>query len=440
MGYIIWTAPKVRIDQYLTKSVDSNTGEISFGFEGTGDEILNVPLLYTDNGIPVTVVNNWLIYLKSSLYRKQVNTQAQALLHYFIFLDAIGIEWDEISITPRNKPTYKFSKHLRNAVQNDALARTTANNYLGSVVNFYKFYLEKGYGFKNKPFNYESIKIQINGKQTFNQNRFIVSNTTDIRLRLPKDTSHCGVARELIPLSDHEWSLVSDICFANGVVHSKTANGSNLVKLSIEFQLAVMLARYTGLRREEITTFRTKFIFKPSSEQLSRKYLVHTDGVHITPQSGVNTKGSTSRTIEMPSTLMLQLHQYINSNRYIKRKRLFELKNPNQADNPTLFISQQGHHYASRTFNARWGEVRNTVRLKYPSFNHKFHNLRSTYAVSRLKELLNKGLKEGDALDYIQSVMGHKSRSTLLKYLKFCQKNVIANELYEKSLDIILAE
>jgi integrase len=438
INYIIWTVPSVKVDQDLYKTIDSSSGEISFNFEGTGSEVLNVPLLYQNNGVPVTVVNNWLIYLKSSKYRKQVNTQAQALLHYFIFLDAIGFEWDEMPITPRNKPTYRFSKHLRDAVRDGTIARTTANNYLGSVVNLYKFYLVKGYYFQNKPFNYETMRIKVDGGHEFTRNKFIFVNTTDIRLNLPKDTSHDGISRELVPLSDKEWNLVDDICRIKGKIYSNTINGSFLVNISQEFKLVVALARYTGLRRGELITFRSKFIYKPTAVQLDHKYLVHTDGIHISPQKGVDTKGSGSRTIEIPSALMLILHQYINSNRYIERRKIFEIKNPNESDNPPLLISQNGNFYASRTFNARWGEVRNTVKLQYPSFNHKFHNLRSTYAVNRLKELLNKGIKEGDALDYIQSVMGHKSRSTLLHYLKFCHQGISANELYEKTLDLIL--
>ncbi len=440
MNYIIWTVPSVKVDQDLSKIVNPSTGEISFNFEGTANEVLNVPLLYQDSGVPVSVVNNWLIYLKSSHHRKQVNTQVQALLHYFIFLDAISLEWDEMPVTPRNKPTYKFSKHLRDAVRSGSIARTTANNYLGSVVNFYKFYLNRGYSFLNKPFNYETIKIKIDGSHEFMRNKFIFANTTDIRLNLPKDSSHGGISRELVPLSDNEWTLVDDICRIKGKVISNTTHGSTSVNLSQEFKLAVALARYTGLRREELITFRSKFIYKPTTEQLDQKYLVHTDGIYISPQQGVETKGSGSRIIEIPSVLMLLLHQYINSNRYIKRRKLFEINNSEESSNPPLFISQNGHFYASSTFNARWGEVRNTVRLQCPSFNHKFHNLRSTYAVERLKELLNKGIKEGDALDYIQSVMGHKSRSTLLHYLKFCQKGVSANELYEQTLDVVLKE
>ena len=77
---------------YLSQLIQTR-GEISFNFNGLGHHVQNVVLLYQDNGLPVSVVNNWLIYLKTSLYRKSVNTQAQALLHYFIFLDEIGLEW-----------------------------------------------------------------------------------------------------------------------------------------------------------------------------------------------------------------------------------------------------------------------------------------------------------------------------------------------------------
>lgn len=436
MNYILWTVPSLSIDQKLLKLVKPDTGEVSFYFDGKGKKVQNITLLYQSNGLPISVVNNWLIYLKTCLYRKHVNTQAQALLHYFIFLDEIGLDWNEMPITPRNRPTYKFSKHLKDAVRNGRLARTTANNYLGSIVSFYKFYLYKGYEFTNQPFNNKTIKMNVNGGHESSRGKYILVDSTDIRLNLPKDRSNFGMPRELVPLSEHEWTLVDEIC-RKGKANSNV-QGATSVNLSEEFKLAVALARYTGLRREELVTFRAKFIYKPTAEQLRLKYLIHSNGVHISPQDKVQTKGAGSRTIEVPSSLMLRLHQYINSKRYIKRRKLFEINHPDELSNPPLFISQNGHQYASRTFNARWCEVRNTVRLKHPSFNHKFHNLRSTYAVTRLKELLNQGIKEGNALDYIQSVMGHKSRSTLLHYLKVCKHDIDANELYEQTLDFVL--
>lgn len=440
MDYVIWILPSFKVDQNLSKSIDQETGEISFNWDGEPTVIKNMPLLFKESGQPVSVVNNWLIYLKASKYRKQVNTQVQALLHYFSFLDELNLEWDEMPVTSRNKPTYRFSKHLKDAVRTSSLARTTANNYLGSVVNFYKFYLAKGYPFINPPFNYETVKVRVEGSYEYMRDKFIYANTTDIRLNLPKDSSFGGVSRSLLPLSDREWALVDDVCRVRGKAVSNQNNQSISVNLSQEYKLTIALARYTGLRREELITFRSKFIYRPSNKQLNNKYLIHTDGVFISPQLGVETKGSVSRTIELPAALMMNLHKYINSNRYIKRRKLFEQNYPSEADNPPVLITQNGHYYALRTFNARWGEVRNAVRVKHQKFDHKFHNLRSTYAVNRLKELLNKGVKEGDALDYIQSVMGHKSRNTLLLYLKFCKEELSANEVFEQTLDFILKD
>ncbi|GAD29025.1 phage integrase family protein [Photobacterium leiognathi lrivu.4.1] len=440
MDYVIWVLPSLKIDQTFTRCTDRDTGEIKFRWGGKPNIINNMPLLFEDTGTPVSIVNNWLIYLKSTKYRKQVNTQAQALLHYFYFLDKLNIKWDEMPIISRHKPTYQFSRHLQDSVKSGNLARSTANNYLGSVVNFYKFYLARGYQFTNPPFNYEIAKVRLEGNHEYMRDKFIYVNTTDIRLNLPKNTSFGGVSRALIPLSDREWALVDDVCRVKSKVISNQDDKSISVKISQEYRLTIALARYTGLRREELTTFRSKFVYKPSSEQLKSKYLIHTDGVLISPKFGVNTKGSGSRTIEMPSELMMILHKYINSYRYIKRRKLFELNYPDEMDNPPLLITQTGHYYAPHTFNARWGEVRNTVRNSIPQFDHKFHNLRSTYAVSRIKELLNKGVKEGDALDYIQSVMGHKSRTTLLHYLKFCNEDIGANATFEQALEILLKD
>lgn len=68
------------------------------------------------------------------------------------------------------------------------------------------------------------------------------------------------------------------------------------------------------------------------------------------------------------------------------------------------------------------GELRNLISIQSGNFEHKFHNLRSTYAVHRLKELLNNQLKEADALDYLQACLGHKHRATLFAYLRFCKQ------------------
>ncbi|MBF4332682.1 site-specific integrase, partial [Vibrio anguillarum] len=74
-----------------------------------------------------------------------------------------------------------------------------------------------------------------------------------------------------------------------------------------------------------------------------KKYLIHAEGLYLAPSMGVNTKGGTSRYAEIPTFLMLELHSYINSSRYMERKRKFISLNPIEANNPFLFITSLGN-------------------------------------------------------------------------------------------------
>ncbi len=440
MSIVLWEIPDFIVDQHVTKNIDPSTGVPSISFRGPGQSLGKLPLLFDKNGCGIGVVNTWLIHLKANMRRKSVNTQAQGLLHYFTFLNDLQMEWDEMPIPIRLRPTYLFRKHLRDAYKSESLARSTANSYMRVVVNFYKFQLVNNHYFENPPFNYEIVKIGHASSHKFMKTSNVYVDTTDLRLKLPNDTSYYGLPRKLVPLNENEWLTVqryySDI--KKGI--SNKLDQEHQVPLSREFKIAIELSRFCGLRRKEITTLRLNSIFKPNSKQINKKYLIHNEGLNLDPRLGVETKNSSIRKTEIPTNLMLKLHEYTNSTRYINRRNLYISLHPENNDNPPLLISQNGNEYSEQTLNARWGELRNAVRKEIPSFDHKFHNLRSTYAVERLKELLNSGIKEGNALDYLQSVMGHKNRSTLLGYLRFCEDNVTANEAHESALNIVLNE
>lgn len=439
MNIVLWELPDFVIDQDIKKEINIDTGELSITFEGTGQRLGKIALLFQNDGNSIRVANNWLIHLKANLRRKEVNTQAQALLHYFSFLNEIGMSWDEMPASIRLRPTYAFRKYLREMFKQGELARSTANNYMNSVISFYKYYLARNYLFSNPPFKYEIVRLQKSSSYQYMRNQFIHVDTTDLRLKLPINTQHFGLSRQLIPLNNREWSVVESIYKNNGAGISIIAGEYKEVAISEEFQIAIELSRYSGLRRSEIITLRVKQIYKPDSEQLKKKYLIHNDGLMLDPRLGVESKNGTIRTAEITTELMQKLYDYSCSSRYIQRRNKFEKIYPEDKDNPPLLLSQSGKPYAAKTLDARWGEVRNSIEKKLPNFSHKFHNLRSTYAVERLKELLNSGLKEGAALDYLQSVMGHKSRSTLLGYLKLCEEDMItANEIHELAIDVIL--
>lgn len=426
MQIILWEVPDFRLSTgSAIESVDMGLGKM--------------PLLYRDNGTAITCANNWLIYLKANRLKKEVNTQAQALLHFFTFLADTQCEWDHMPVILRQRPTYAFKKHLREAFHSGLIARSTANSYMRVVINFYKFYLFKKHTFANPPFNYEYVKVQTSGRYDFMRNNMIYVESTDLRLNLPRDARFNGLSRALVPLSEVEWQQVEKVVLtSNAKGISQSLTGNKEVALSEEFRLAVMLARYAGLRRDEIISLRNSQIFKPSAIQLSKKYLIHAEGLLLDPKKGIRTKGGVMRYAEIPTELMQKLHIYINSERYIIRKEKFIHRHPDEATNPPLFINQYGDFYSGKTIDARWGELRNLISIQSGNFEHKFHNLRSTYAVHRLKELLNNQLKEADALDYLQACLGHKHRATLFAYLRFCKQEKSANAIYENALETIL--
>jgi len=438
VGIVLWEIPDFVVDQTIKREIDSCTGELSICFEGTGNSLGKLPLLYKEDGSSISVANIWLIHLKANLRKKTVNTQAQALLHYFTFLNDIGFSWDTIPASLRKRPTYGFKRHLRETYRNGDIARSTANSYMSVVIKFYKFYLARNHPFEHPPFKYELVKISTSESHEHMRNKFIHVDTTDLRLKLPSDTSYYGLSRKLLPLNHQEWSVAEKYYKKLKIGISNRGKDKKNVALTQEFQIAIELSRYCGLRRSEIISLRINAIYKPNSEQLRKKYLNYSDGLTLDPRVGVDTKNGTIRIAEIPSQLMQRLYEYTNSSRYIQRRNLYDESNLETKYSPPLLLNQLGKPYSPKSIDARWGELRNAIKADLPNFNHKFHNLRSTYAVERLKELLNLGLKEGKALDYLQSVMGHKKRATLLGYLKLSDEVITANEIHELATDIIL--
>lgn len=453
----------------------------------------------------IEAANNFLLHKKINDELTSLSTYSTALIHYFHFLETqtIGLgecsngescekcnkrpmKWDEMPFRNSHKPTYKYRKHLKAIYasndQDEHLARSTCNSYIGAVTNFYKYYLLRGFQFRNKPFEHEILQIEVENKSDRIQvSSTQVVHTTDLRLKLGRDMRNDGTKRILVPLSDKEWQEVDRIIRKERQI-IKVVNGNYKVsKLDIESSFMFLFERYTGARREEMLTLRTRHVRLPTERDTALGYCP----VDIGSQSNSVTKGegNPDRTIHVPLGLMRTLHNYVNSSRYIKRRQKYDslvtsckkiieqytLAKENigavtfeddhtfktlekKAKEATVFLStlimpkeayiflnNKGKPYSLASSNARWCEIRNTVSksLGY-SFTHKPHNLRSTYAVNTLKQLLAKGMSADKAIDYIQSRLGHVSTETTMIYLKFAQNELSGHEVYEHALDFLL--
>ena len=378
----------------------------------------------------VIPANNYLLYLVIERFHKCVSSQSRALLRYFSFLEDIGVEWDDMPSRQSKRPTYLFKRHLESQYKNgheDKLAVSTSKSYMRSVVNFYKFYISRGYQFKNPPFNYETITHYINaGYSSMGSKAKVIIQTTDLRLGISQQRK--DTPQQLVALSDDEWKEVDRVIRKERMVVRYKDGIANKYPLPIEFTLIFLLMRYCGLRRVEVLSMKLSLIRKPTQEELQKGYLRLTIG----GKDGVETKNSKERIIEFTSLLMKNLYEYTISERYLNRKKL------SNAGNISLFINNKGDTFNNDTLNSRWSEVRNAIRLDYPSFNHKAHNLRPTYGVSRLKQLVNSGMQQADALSYIQNRMGHSSLATTLHYLHQLNNPKSGDELSEIAFDYLL--
>lgn len=378
----------------------------------------------------INEVNAFLMHQLINRGCKGVGTYSKALIQYFQFLADNQLTWDEMSPRNSSKPTYRFKRYLEQMYRENQLGETTCKAYINAVVKFYKHWLIRKHPFTHAPFEHEIISIRIEGAASQMQATNLISvHTTDLRLKIARQKQN--IPNKLRALSVNEWQELDHVLRLDRRV-IEHRNGKDIaISLPLEFSYMFMLMRYTGMRRSEANSITTAVVIKPTPEQLSKGYLTMTIG----PRFGIMTKNSKEREIEIPSALMSNLYQYSISVRYIKRRNKFITKAEERSSIP-LFLNNRGGSFSATTVNGRWGEIRNALALRIgQAFDHKVHNLRSTYAVERLKALLNARMQQGDALSFIQSKLGHSDLTTTLHYLKQAEGRDEAFKLAEVALD-----
>lgn len=270
-----------------------------------GIEIGSLPTLYNEHGQFVEIVNLWFLDLKTVKRLEDISSSARALLRYWSFLEREELEWNHFPPVKRLKPTYRFrTNDLLNAVKEGTLAFTTANTYIGHVVQFYLWTIENHHlvisDEKEAPFTIEFVERRNNDVLAHLRPKISVQ-TSDLRIRVPKVAN--AEVQSLTPLSQEHLSLLS----------------SNLCHQSTEFMLMVLLACKSGLRLREVCSLTIEALSqaRPANE-LKLRYMIT-----IGPQNGVETKFRKKRTIEVPSPLLNALQRYALSER--RQKRLSKL-------------------------------------------------------------------------------------------------------------------
>jgi integrase len=367
-----------------------------------GETFNDIPALIDGEGQFVTVVNAWFYHLRSAEGLEDLSSNAKGLLRYWRFLESAGMKWDELRQPKSMKPTYLFrNRDLMPAVNNNELARSTANVYIRHVVNFYLWAIENEHltvDKHNKPFDIHFVERANQGKLGHMMPMFTVQ-THDLKIK-----QH-GNSGSLHPLSQDEIAVMADL----------------LKYESIEFRLMILLSLMSGLRIGEATSMTLGALDS----------VIKNDGVnysmHVGPSNGVKTKYGKERDPEIPASLYQALEHYRYSER--RAKRIIKTSWVNeQSDKEPLFITQRGNEYTVDSMETLWSEFKKRIRQRHSAFKHRHHNLRSTYGTYRLDSLLKAGLDAGDAMAMIMSWMGHENEATTWKYLQYLNKQTMLRE------------
>jgi integrase len=419
---------------------------------------------------PVVPANNYLLYLTLIKKSDDTNQTSNGLIQYFTkllewndgkdkfkFNDEIHEPWNTFVERESSRPTYQFKTYLEDAVKSNneetQLAYRTASAYMLSVRNMYKYYISKGYIFQNPPMQYEVITFLIPaGPDSMKEYQKLHIETTDLRLNVDKSERKKNLLL-LQALSDEQHAAFIAVIRSRRVLKSKGNQIFTESSLSIEIAYMCLLMNSVGLRREEVSTLRVNHIRLPTEKELKNGYV----SILIGPNNGVCTKGDQARTVKFPAHGMKKLYQYMQTKRYISRKNKFianqkakeeSLKKEytskgkevpvdklsDIANEPIyLFLTAKGECYAKDTLTSRWAEIRNIIKVKFDiEFIHKMHNLRPTYAVRRLKTLINSGMKHGEAISQLQLELGHLDPDTTNEYLKQATNAGSGHEISER--------
>lgn len=342
-------------------------------FKIHGQVYTGVPFLVDDEMALVNAPNDYLFYVSVVKGRTASTntwqTYGNHLYEFFGFLEANDLRWDNINQT-----------HLaawRDSMLARGCARSTANQRLSAVSNFYKWALRESL-MHCLPFQTEEVWIakpagflaHVDAKG----NRF---QANELTLRTTK----------ALP----KFLLTED---ARKFVTSLTPRRNRLMSY---------LMWLCGLRREEVAALNMKVLPNPSGHAQGKGLRMTLDA-KITP-----TKGSKTRWVLVPYDLAVQLWDYM----MFERSGLMKLyqKKHGKAGTDLLFLTEYGNPISLEGINNAFRKASEKSGVKCTP--HMLRHTFGTYEFMRMSERKN----TESALHWVRDRMGHSSITTTEVYV-----------------------
>ena len=340
-------------------------------FKLNGQSYTGFPILISQKG---AVVKEALFFCISYLInrgrvqsKKSWMTYGKALYQFFGWCECNDIDWRDVG-NDRESTILSEFRDWNLSPEGGSLAASTVNQRLRLLCEFYRHAANKGW-VASVPFDMETITVRqpkgflahvdaTGGKRA----------SADVMLKTPRTVIRVLTKQQSVDLLE--------------ATHNPT------------HRLIIRLGLTTGMRREELATFPLKYILNHATSTKYRSFV----RVDLNPKE-MKIKRNQPRGIDIPRTVMEDLHQYVIHERY----RLESISGQPQ---PTLFLRADGAPYANDGA-AFLGIVKKSGKIAgIPYVN--VHVLRHTYATHTLYAMM-KSKAQTHALLYVRDRLGHAS-------------------------------
>lgn len=401
---------------------------------------VNYKIILDPEGCPVYPQNLYLHYLKTKGL-KNIDTHTQGLLAYTRWLNAVGMEYSDLTKNPQEGAPWKFSEFLISNLKDkqpdgtiknpDGFAISTARMMLSVVIRFYKWMHYAGFLTWNKdrkPFDITKETITIKDK---NQTRMLSHldhekifevESTSLMKMFPKVQSRVA-AKKLKPLS-----IDDKVMFENYLEKDMSKTGQDYVKA-----LICKTTLKTGLRLHEVITL-PDYVFNMPEDDVR---------VVIGAQNDVKTKFGKTRTIVVPYDLALELYEYRLSDQRVESLNKSDItldkdfEQVGENSHNRLFVNISGKVFSNNTIQTYLGKVKRDIQKRKPSWNYSYHDLRSTFATYWLYE---QAQSRNNVFDFylgeLADLLGHNDVKTTQKYIDFVNAEVIKKEHSKNQNDL----
>ncbi len=340
---------------------------------------------------------------------------ANSLRGFLAWLAEHGVDWHDVyALVDGEKakawsPPYRYRAHLISQVTTGELSRDTANLYINHVRQFYEWALSTG-RVDRIPFCYTRMPVRKRRRdgdvdllfhRMYGEAALMIQ-TSDLAIPKKYRARRAPSCEGLTPFSTDEIRWFFD---------------SHYMRLEMR-RLWATLALACGLRADEVASLPECIAKDPDIDRND-----------IFPVAIVG-KFNKVRKILVPRFLMRLLWEYRNSTERLRRAGRWDLANGVTGDRP-LFLNRSGARVNTGSVSNLTACVRKELDVRGIDFKRSFHDLRSTFATSLARFMLDRGLPSGFIQYWLMTLLGHSQFSTTLKYLNFAHSVTFEQQMQE---------